>query len=461
MKLLLGLLRATCCAGLCLAACRDQDRPRAPRPAVTAATDQPALLATVPDVEAPPQSPPAPGLGLHLAQPEGAQEFTFSERGGGVAFVVPRGEDRQVVHNGRAGRPYPAVGAIALSPDGRRSAHGALVDGRWRMVVDGKEGEAYRTVKRPVFSPDGARVAYQAMAGERWHLVVDATASAGTTTRYLQHEFSGDSSRLAFIDDGDDADRGRLVVSDVAFKTQTAVDVGVSSLILNAERSRAAAVSASDQRQRVLTFSLDRPDLVKRGPLHAAVTGLAFGPDGVSLAYAAERSGRGLVVLDDQEEPLAPGEMLVGPLVVRPDRKGVGALVASGAGVRLRQFFADGAPGEAVHEEAEGLVYSDDGRSHAYAARRGAHWLVVVDGKEGPPFDRVVSPLFSPDGRHLVYRARQSGRRFVVVADRKGRTARQHPAHEQVFPVLFTADGKSTAYGVKDGRQLRWTVEAL
>jgi len=329
------------------------------------------------------------------------------------------------------------------------------------MVVDGQEGEAYSTVKLPVFSPDASRVAYQAMAGELWHLVVDATVSPGTSTRYLQHEFSGDSSRIAFIDDGDDADRGRLVVSDVAFRTQTVIDVGVSGLLLNAQRSRAAAVGASDRRQGVLTFSLDRPDVVKRGSIYDAVSGLAFGPDGVSLAYAAERSGQSLVVLDGQEEQLAPGEMLVGPLVVRPDRKGVGALVASSAGVRLRQFFVEAGLGEAAHEEAEGLVYGDDGRSHAYAARRGAHWLVVVDGKEGPPFDRVVSPLFSPDGKHVVYRARQSGRRFVVVADRKGRTARQHQAHEQVFPVLFTADGKSTAYGTKDGRQLGWTVEAL
>jgi hypothetical protein len=29
-----------------------------------------------------------------------------------------------------------------------------------------------------------------------------------------------------------------------------------------------------------------------------------------------------------------------------------------------------------------------------------------------------------------------------------------------VFPVQFTADGKSIAYGVKDGRQLAWKVEA-
>jgi hypothetical protein len=35
-----------------------------------------------------------------------------------------------------------------------------------------------------------------------------------------------------------------------------------------------------------------------------------------------------------------------------------------------------------------------------------------------------------------------------------------HAAYEQVFPVQFTADGKSIGYGVKDGQQLAWKVQA-
>jgi hypothetical protein len=225
-------------------------------------------------------------------------------------------------------------------------------------------------------------------------------------------------------------------------------------------RTRAAAICARDGRQGVLTFDLDRPDGVRRGPMYDSVHGLTFGSDGTSLAYFAERSGGRTVVLNDREEPLPAGDVIVSA-AVRPDGKGIGVLAASGGLVALRQFFFEGGRREAAYEEAEGLTYGADGRSHAYAARRGGAWFVVVDGREGPPFERVVSPAFSPDGRFLVYRARAAGKRFVVVANKSGGTVSVHPAYEQVFPVLFTADGKSVAYGVKDGRQLAWKVESL
>jgi len=73
----------------------------------------------------------------------------------------------------------------------------------------------------------------------------------------------------------------------------------------------------------------------------------------------------------------------------------------------------------------------------------------------------VVSPIFSPDEKFLVYRARKDGKRFVVVADTRGKTITQQPSYEQVFQPVFTADGKSVAYGVKDGNKLIWKVEKL
>lgn len=438
---------------------KESEKGKAPRQHISAVADRTATLATIAADEKPQSIAPPSGLGIHPS-PATMFQFIFSERGGGVAYIVEKNGKSQVVHNGTAGKQYATVGTVALSPDGRRIAYGALVDGKWRMVIDGKEGASFNTVKSPVFSPDGQHVAYEAMAGERWYLVVDTTPNAGTLKRYLKHEFNADSTKIAYIDDVDDKNRGRLVVCDLAFKKPIIIESSVSLMLLNADKTRIAAVSMSDNKQRVTEFSFDSPETVKKGSPYDAVQNLAFGADGISLAYTAERAGRHLIVLGDKELALPDGDM-AGLPVIHPDKKMMSALMFSNNTVFLQQLSPGGGNKEIGYEAAEGLVYSRDGSFHAYAARKGESWFVVVNGKEGPAFDRVVSPKFSPDGKFLVYRARKDGKRFVVVADTTGKTIKTHPAYEQVFDVVFTADGKSAAYGVKDGNKLIWKVEAL
>lgn len=449
------------CAALALASCKREDAERAAPvlPAITAAAVAPVVLATVADGTRPPDLSAPSSAGLHAAEPAELQ-FVFSERGGGVAFVIERGDEVQVVHNGRAGAAYAAVGAVALSPDGVRVAYGALSGGAWRMVVDGAEGEPFSTVKAPVFSADGKHLAYQAMRGERWHLVVDGRVNAGTPSRYLAHALGADGARLVYVEAEEGKNVGRLVVTDPAFAAEALVASRVAGLVVDDRRRRAAAVEVVEGGQQVVALDFDRPDAAVRGARYERIEGLAFAPDGASLAYLAQRGGRRIVVLEGQEATFPEGEP-AGPLVVRPGGMGAGVLVAGRDGVRLHHLFADAGAKGSAYEGAEGLAYGGDGRSWAFVAQRRGAWFLVVDGVEGPPYDRAVSPSFSPDGRHVVFRARKDGQRFVVVADGRARTKAHHPAYEQVFPVLFTPDGKATAYGVKDGPRLAWKVEAL
>jgi hypothetical protein len=397
---------------------------------------------------------------LHAPYPHGRADLFFSDRAGGVAEVTSQGERSKVVHNGRPGKEWAAVGDVALSADGRRCAYAAREGATWRMVVDDVPGAAFDAVKRPVFSPDGAHLAYQAMRGERWLLVVDGVVRGETRTRYLDHVFGGDSARIVFVDGADDQDRGRLVVADLALKRPAVVATGVSEFVLNAAQTRVAATVQAGKTQAVLAFALDRPTGAEKGKPYDRVAEVGFGADGVTVAYRAEQAGKQVLVLGDREVSLGDA-VLVGPLVVVPGRNALAALaVRPTGGVQLREFPGPDASGAPLYEEAEGLVYSRDGRLHAYAARRGESWVAVLNGKESPPFDRVVGPVFSSDGRYLAYRTRKAGNRFVVVVSTADGALRLHTAHEQVFPAQFTADGSSIAYGVKDGGQASWIVEA-
>lgn len=434
---------------------KETEKHKAPHIASVLATTT--LLATVAEDDKPQSLAPPSGLGIHPS-PATMFQFIFSEQGGGVAYVVQRNGKSHVVHNGMSGKEYKTVGDVSLSPDGKRIAYGALVDGKWRMVVDGKEGVPFNTVRLPQFSPDGLHVAYQAMSEDKWYVVMDTKSNSGTDKRYLRHEFSGDSSRIAYIDDVDDSNRGRLVVCDLSFNNQVVVANSVSSMLTNADKSRIAAVVASNNSQMVIYFSFDRPESSRKGAVYDTVQNISFGPDGRSLAYNATRAGKPLMVFNGRELSLPDGVM-AGVPVIHPDKKSVGSLMFSN-GAAFMQEMPNGKK-EVAFESADSLVYSADGRSHAYTAQKGDSWLVVVNGNEGPAFDRVVTPKFSPDSKFLVYRARKSGRRFVVAADTNGNTIKTFPEYEQVFDVQFTSDGKSVAYGVKDGQQLIWKVDAL
>ncbi len=377
-----------------------------------------------------------------------------------MAYVARKGSSLHVVHDGSIGMPVASVDQIAISPDGRRIAYSAQLGGKWRMVIDDKEGVNSDEVGDPAFSPDGQHIAYTAKIGKQWHMVVDAKMNAGRPGYNGKPVFSGDSKKIAYLETVDDKGTLRLVVSDLEFKRQSIKKTSGNKIVANADKTKIAAITVSNNNQRVSQFSFDQPDAVEEGPLYDAISHPAFGMDGVSVTYVAERGGKRFLVLSGKEERLPDGN-LAGALVVRSDNKGVGVIMGSKDGAFLHQAFLHNSGKEKHYEEAADLVYNKDGSQHAYAARTGNNWFVVVNGKEGPVFDRVVTPVFSPDGKLLVYRARKDGKRFVVIADVTGTVIRRHPSYEMVFPVVFTDEGKSVAYGVKDGRKLIWKVEKL
>jgi hypothetical protein len=315
------------------AACgrKDPGGSQGPRPAGPEASDQPAVLATVPAEADRPAGEPALGMALH--SPVASETtFTFGELGGGVAFVVEAGDLQRVIHNGKAGKKYAAVGGPAVSRDGRRCAYGALIGGKWRIVLDGVEGDrAFDAIAGPVFSLDGAHLAFQAMDGERWYLVVDGKPNQGTETRYLQHELSADGSKIAFLEAFEGQERGRAYVSDVAFTGRTQVATDAASLVVSTDRARVAAVEADADGVRLAIVSFARPERVRRGARYRAISNPALGADDAPPVYVAERAGRQFAVLGDGEKPLPEGH-LIGPLLVGPGGTSFAALRSGGRG---------------------------------------------------------------------------------------------------------------------------------
>ena len=397
--------------------------------------------------------------GSHGA-PEGFSGLLFSEQGKGVAYIAEKDDLFRVVHNGGRGKLYKHIEGLVISPDGSRTAYVAAVGEKWCIAADGKEGRLFDGVGTPRFSPDSRHILYNAADRGQGHLVVDGTVSASFPSSW-DELFSGDSKKVISIQNSADHDTvHRVVIYDLSLKKLWEKELNAILFVFNKARNRIAAIGLVNGMQQLVEFSLDNPDTVNKGQVYKEIHGHSFGPDGVSVAYAADKGEKLAVVLNGKEEMLPDGARADQP-VVRPDGKAAGIILADKGGFSFHQAFVSGGRKPKKYQEAGQPVYSSDGKGYAYIARQDQRFFVVVSGKEGPVFDMVVTPMFSPDGKYLVYRARNDGKRFVVVADAIGKTVSQHPAYEQVFQPVFTDDGKSVAYGVKDGNKLVWKVEKL
>jgi hypothetical protein len=384
----------------------------------------------------------------------------FNKLGAGVVYIAEQAGKLHVVHNGLVGKPYQMIDNVRISPDGKRVAYVVPLNGKSSLVLDGREGPAFDDISAPLFSPDSRHVLYKVREGVQFRIVVDGKIDSPYRQYTGDPLFAADSETIAHAEGAEGNRPARLIVSDLGFKPKGIKESCGEKMVTNADKTRISAVCVTNGKRKVIEFSFAQPERTSEGQLYDSISNLTFSKDGTALAYVAEKGETSYLILNGREEQL-PKAMLVADPVIRPDKQGAVVIMATTEKVFLHQAFSDPGTKGKMYELIENFVYNQDGSRYAFAALKEKKWRIVVNGTEGPPFERVVDPLFSPDGKNLVYRARQDGKRFVVVADADGTNIRWHQSYELVYPTVFTTDGASVAYGVKDGKELWWKVEKL
>lgn len=329
-----------------------------------------------------------------------------------IAFAARVGAKWVVVADGRAGEPWDAINHVGLSPTGRL-AYIAERGGRWYVVSDSRPGPAFDAIVAGTltWSRNGARLAYVGQRAGRVYAVVDGVTGP---------ELDG-IGELVLSDDGAHhayaARRLRdsyVVVDGVAGPRWSAVN----QLALAASH---VAYAASDGANWHVVVDGDPGPAVDR--VHRIVLIASH------VAWVARVADHDVLVLDG--EPVAEAPMLRADAVA-VSAWGLAYVERIGPGERV--IAADTA--DAVFDEVGAPVWSSDGRV-AYAARRGATWLLVVDNRELAGGDWVGPPVFSADGRRLAYVVRR-GRAWFVIAD-----GREHSFDRVLADSLaFSRDGK-------------------
>jgi Tol biopolymer transport system component len=339
-----------------------------------------------------------------------AASLTFSPDSRRFAFFAKDRGRSLCILDGVAGKPYDRLlGRPVFSQDGQHLAYVAEMDGQQTVVLDGKEQARHAACERPIFSPDGRHLAYAAKDGKGVAWVLDGVPGR-TYEEGGPGGFSPEGNRFAYV-----ASLGgsKFVVLDGQEQKPYR---NILSAVLFSPDGRRCAYLATDFKTQF--FVLDG----KETPTPFSVDQLAFSPDSRRVAYAGgDAKGTWFVVIDGRETKYRTGGFLIG------------------------------SPGR------QKLYFSPDSRHVAFAARdldRGKQEFLVLDGKEGPPWDAVLggTPTFSPKGDRHAYLARQGGRYVVVVDGQAGR-----PYERILRPVLFSEDGRHVAYLADRGKHA-WTA---
>lgn len=130
-----------------------------------------------------------------------------------------------------------------------------------------------------------------------------------------------------------------------------------------------------------------------------------------------------------------------GNVVFSPEAKRAGYIVFHDKKQRMVLDGRQGKPYDSVKEP----VFSPDGGKLAYVAVSDKRWFIVVDGKEGQPYDEVANPVFSPDSRLAAYEARKGDQWFIVVGEHESAGSNMHSG-----PPVFSPDSKYVFYVEQD-----------
>ena len=160
------------------------------------------------------------------------------------------------------------------------------------------------------------------------------------------------------------------------------------------------------------------------------------------------------------------------------------------SGGKFHQYVIDNMTEGMGYDGINGLLFSQSGKSLAYAVNGGGGSFIVINSKEGKRYDHVSDPLFmfgaeqviylakqgknwfvvsddkeeksfndpktltiSANGKVVAYTANENGESFVVVNGKKDETTKEKGVIDE---LTLSRDGESFAYRVKEGEKVHY-----
>lgn len=369
------------------------------------------------------------------------RQSCLSPGGGHLVNITSREEKRRIWIDGQEGQMYDEIDPLGIvqSPDGQRTAWIARRRRLWFVVVDGKESRGVDGILRPslVFSPDSKRFAYIAQDNERLIAFADGQELGefnGTVAEGAGVRFSPDSRRLAVAM----AREGKFFVW-IDGQEGPKLDGLYNNFVqFSGDSQHYGSIGTRNKKHVVIVDGKEIGAYEAVGEL-----GVQMAPRGERWFFTFVKEGKRVARSDRGEEVTA---QRVGPGFFSADGSSLGyGIVRAGREqvVINGEFSKQYDPSEAG--EAARVVFSADGKHHAYAARRDSKSFVVIDWMEGPGHEGIVpgSVMMSPDSKRVAYIALTGPTRSAVVVDGKAGKPYEGIA---LASLCFSPDSKHVHY---------------
>ena len=428
-------------------------------------------LATIPDHYSPPAGGWMPRCNATLTT---------------CAYIAQQDGKSMVVRNEKADAAYDEVKDVVFSQDGAHIAYAARRGTAWLVVADGKEGSTFDTIDNLMFR--GTVPIY--------------VGSRPPAPRPQAGQFGGSSDVAGFRNPRKAGAQAVMMVGDREDEIPVVEDrfLGIKDLRVSPDGKIYAYIiqmSASAYGLWLLTVNGEQIaedhgitmfSFLRDGRMaFARRTGSAvLGQSRVQIGNVENQEAEtivgdivaGAVTPDGQhtayvscvgKDPRTPPGKADGQCALRLDGKVVRegavsrpALSPTGATLAYAEKHADGQSSAMVGNQAgppvdavtSDILFSANGRRHAYHATLGGKAVVIVDGTPGPAFDTMSGLRFSADSRHVAYSATRDGLHQIVVDQVAGPTT-----YAWTTAPVFDAAATAVQFVAQDGRSFfRQTV---
>ncbi len=323
---------------------------------------------------------------------------------------------------------------IIPSPDGQHMAACVVIDGKQHVIVDGIVGPAVEGLN-PFgfhFSKTGGRYFYFSHSREKIRILLNGLPEP-EFDEIFGFDASDDGQQIVYVGGNKDGSfmsgyRSQVFINGKPGPKTNAPHPGVA---VSGDGKHLAFVTDAGDKVRVVLDGVPGPDFDIVGEM-------AFSSNGRHFAYAGNRAGNGMLVIDGMIQSQLNGEAF---------------RAAHGGQVNFAGFDFQFCPdGRHIIYQSFSAMFNDLGivdletMSKRQIKSDEGKTLEARFGSGGNIFGSGDWDAFSPDGTRFAYWILTKDDRAVVMIDDKPR-----PAVDEVFDLYFSADSKHVAYLASNG----------